>query len=68
MEKFLEANSVICQLKILDLEDSDITKGMIKVSLENSRGSLKLTDATVEDTEMSTTMAVTRTKNAYQTH
>ena len=36
VEKFLEANSVICQLKILDLEDSDITKGMIKVSLENS--------------------------------
>ena len=62
VEKFLEANSVICQLKILDLEDSDITKGMIKVSLENSSGSLKLTDVTVVDTEMPTTMAVTDKK------
>ena len=62
VEKFLEANSVICQLKILDLEDSDITKGMIKVSLENSRGSLKLTDVTVVDTGMPTTMAVTDKK------
>ena len=62
VEKFLEANSVICQLKILDLEDSDITKGMIKVSLENSSESLKLTDVTVVDTEMPTTMAVTDKK------
>ena len=62
MEKFLDANSVICQLKILDLEDSDITKGMIKVSLENSSGSLKVTDVTVVDTETPTTMAVTYKK------
>ena len=62
VEKFLEANGVICQLKILDLEDSAITKGMIKVSLENSGGSLKLTDVTVVDTEMPTTMAVTDKK------
>jgi len=62
VEKFLEANSVICKLKILDLEDSNITKGMIKVSVENSSGSLKLTDVTVVDTEMPTTMAVTDKK------
>ena len=62
VEKFLEANSVTCKLKILVREDSDITKEMIKVSLENSCGSLKLTDVTVVDTEMPTTMAVTDKK------
>ena len=62
VEKFLEANSVTCKLKILVREDSDITKEMIKVSLENSSGSLKLTDVTVVDTEMPTTMAVTDKK------
>ena len=62
VEKFLEANSVTCKLKILVREDSDITKEMIKVSLENSSGSLELTDVTVVDTEMPTTMAVTDKK------
>ena len=58
VEKFLEANSVTCKLKILVREDSDITKDMIKESLESSRGSLKLTDVTVVEAEMPTTMAV----------
>ena len=62
VEKFLEANSVNCKLKILVREDWDITKGMIKVSVENSSKSLKLTDVTVVDTEMPTTMAVTDKK------
>ena len=62
VEKFLEANSVTCKLKIVVLEDSDITKETIKVSLENSSGSLKLTDVTVVETEMPTTMAVTDKK------
>ena len=62
VEKFLEANSVTCKLKILVREDLDITKEMIKVSLENSSGSLKLTDVTVVDAEMPTTMAVTDKK------
>ena len=62
VEKFLEANSVTCKLKIIVREDSDITKETIKVSLENSSGSLELTDVTVVDTEMSTTMAVTDNK------
>ena len=62
VEKFLEANSVNCKLKILVREDSDITKGMIKVSVENSSKSLKLTDVTVVDTGMTTTMAVTDKK------
>ena len=62
VEKFLEANSVNCQLKILVREDSDITKKTIKVSLENSSGNLTLTDVTVVDTEMATTMAVTDKK------
>ena len=62
VEKFLEANSVTCELKIVVLEYSDITKETIKVSLENSSGSLKLTDVTVVDTEMPTTMAVTDKK------
>ena len=34
VEKFLEANSVNCKLKILVREDSDITKGMIVVMLQ----------------------------------
>ena len=63
VEKFLEANSVNCKLKILVREDSDITKGMIKVSVENSSKSLKLTDVTVVDTGMTTTMAVTDKKH-----
>ena len=58
VEKFLEANTVTCKLKILVREDSDITKEMIKESLESSSGSLKLTDVTVVDAEMPTTMAV----------
>ena len=62
VDTFLEANSVNCQLKILVLEDSDITKETIKVSLENSSGNLTLTDVTVVDTEMATTMAVTDKK------
>ena len=62
VEKFLEANSVTCKLKTVVLEDSDITKETIKVSLENSSGSLKLTDVTVVETEMPTTMAVTDKK------
>ncbi|KAM7435705.1 hypothetical protein ABFA07_014411 [Porites harrisoni] len=62
VEKFLEANSVTCKLKILVREDSDITKEMIKESLESSSGSLKLTDVTVVDAEMPTTMAVTDKK------
>ena len=62
VEKFLEANSVTCKLKTVVLEDSDITKETIKVSLENSSGSLKLTDVTVVDTEMPTTMVVTDKK------
>ena len=62
VEKFLEANSVTCKLKILVREDSDITKEMIKESLESSSGSLKLTDVTVVDAEMPTTMAVTDNK------
>ena len=62
VEKFREANSVNCQLKILVREDSDITKETIKVSLENSSGNLTLTNVTVVDTEMATTMAVTDKK------
>ena len=62
VEKFLEANSVNCKLKILVREDSDITKGMIKVSVENSSKSLKLTDVTVVDAGMTTTMALTDKK------
>ena len=62
VDKFLEANSVICQLKILVQKDSDITKEIIKVSLEKSKGSLNLTDVTVEDTEMPTTKALTDKK------
>ena len=62
VDKFLEANSVICQLKILVLKDSNITKEIIKVSLEKSKGSLNLTDVTVEDTEMPTTKALTDKK------
>ena len=62
VEKFLEANSVTCKLKIIVREDSDITKETIKVSLENSSGSLKLTNVTVVDTEMPTTIAVTDKK------
>ena len=62
VEKFLEANTVTCKLKILVREDSDITKEMIKESLESSSGSLKLTDVTVVDAEMPTTMTVTDNK------